>query len=144
MAASTSKSAQITNNESVPSVVSKTNEDGGRVRVRYFSQTTLAQDAGSTIRLCKLYKGERLLRGRISAPIMGAANATLSLGITGTTAKYMALTAIDAALAADFAHTQALGMGEELAANSELIATTAVGATLADKALIGYILYVKD
>lgn len=111
----------------------------GRVLRRYFSITTVAGDAGSTIRLTKIFAGERLMGGHIAGVIFGAAGATLALGITGSTAKFLAATAIDAALNADFAHTPALAFGELQAADGEIIGTTAGGALLDAKAVGGYI-----
>jgi len=111
----------------------------GRVLRRYFSITIVTSDLGATYRLCPIYKDERLMGGHIAGVIAGAAGATLALGITGTVAKFMAATAIDAALNADFAHTPALGFGELQAANGEIIGTTAGGASLDGKVLAGYI-----
>lgn len=110
-----------------------------RLERRYFSLTVVTSDLGATYRLVKIYAGERLMGGHIAGVIAGAASATLALGITGSTAKFLAATAIDAALNADFGHTPALGFGELQTADGEIIGTTAGGASLNNKILAGYI-----
>lgn len=111
----------------------------GRVLRRYFSLTTATSDLGATYRFVPIYKGERLMGGHIAGVIAGASSATLALGITGSTSKFLAATAIDSALNADFAHTPALGFGELQTADGEIIGTTAGGASLDGKVLAGYI-----
>jgi len=114
------------------------NSEGKPFR-RYFSITTLAGDATSVIRFVKIYKDERLMGGHIAAVICGAANATLALGITGSTSKFLAATAIDSALNADFNHTPALAFGELQTVDGEIIGTVGTAAALVNKVIAGYI-----
>jgi hypothetical protein len=111
----------------------------GRSYKRYFSITSVAGDATSVLRLAKLYAGERILHGWIAAEISGAATATLALGITGSTSKFLAATAIDAALAARFAHTPLLAMGELQTADGEIIATIGTAGLLAGHIIAGWV-----
>ena len=119
------KSAQLTNIESSPSVRNPAGDYDGRRRVAVFTVTNPAGFvATDTFRLGTLKKGWRLLGMRATAPAtFGAATATLALGVTGTTAKYMAATDIAAALSADANHTDALKHGTVLTADEELIGT---------------------
>lgn len=138
------KSDQLTNEESTPKVLNPARDKDARKRCMVYTFTSNLEAAGSTIRFGTLKKGWRLLGMRITAPICGGAGATLSLGVSGTVAKYLGATAIDAALSADANHTDALFHGEVLAADTEIIGTTAVGALLAAKAIVLVVNYTRD
>lgn len=122
------KSVQLTNIESSPAQQNPARDEDARVRSMVYVVTNPAGFvAGDTFRLGTLKKGWRLQGMRATAPAtFGAATALLSLGVSGTVAKYMAATDIAAALSADANHTDALKYGEVLAADTELIATTSV------------------
>jgi len=132
------KSVQLTNQESQPRVLNPARDVDARVRSAYFSFFPTAEAAGSTIRLGTIKKGWRIRPSRVVFPVIGAAGATISIGVTGTVAKYMAATAVDAVSAVGglyMAGTDALFAGEVVAADFELIATTAGGALLTSSTL---------
>jgi len=139
------KSDQLTKIEKSPAEQNPARDEDARSRVMVYTFTSAAEAAASTIRLGTLRKGWRLLGMRATAPAtFGAATATMSLGVSGTTAKYMALTDIAAALSADANHTAALFHGEVLAADTELIATTAVAALETGDVLTVAVRYSRD
>lgn len=140
----TLKSVQLTNIESVPAVQNPSRDEDARVRVKVFTWVATADVDPSTVRLGTLKKGYRLLGMRATAPIIGATGATLALGVSGTVAKYMAATAIDAALSADANHTAALGYGSVLTADEELIATLATADFTATGTLTVTVFYSRD
>ncbi len=141
----TVKSDQLTNIEAIPVVQNPSRDEDARLRVKVFTYTATTLAAGSTIRLGTLKKGYRLLGMRATAPAsFGVATATLSLGIAGSVAKYMAATDVDAILAADANHTLALGYGSVLTADEELIATLATEAVDTGGLLTVVVFYVRD
>jgi hypothetical protein len=140
----TLKSDQLTNIEAVPAVQNPSRDEDARLRVKVFTWTATADVDPSTIRLGVLKKGYRLLGMRVTAPIIGDTGATLSLGVAGTVAKYMAATAIDAALSADANHTAALFHGEVLTEDVELIATLATADFTATGVLTVVVRYSRD
>lgn len=119
------KSVTLTNEEASPKVLNSARDIDARSRVMAWTVTNPAGFAAAdTFRLGTLKKGWRLLGMRVTAPAtFSAATGTISIGVTGTVAKYMAATDSAAALSADGAHTDALFHGEVLAADTELIAT---------------------
>lgn len=119
------KSDQITNDESKPRVLNPARDIDARSRVAVYTVTNPAGFAAAdTFRLGTLKKDWRILGMRVTAPAtFSAATGTLSIGVSGTAAKYMPATDSAAALSADGAHTDALFHGEVLAADTELIAT---------------------
>jgi hypothetical protein len=142
------KSVQLTNAESTPVVQNPARDYDARVRMAYFSFFPTSEASGSTIRLGTLRAGWRIVKMEAAWPIIGATSATLSLGVSGTVAKYMAATALDAASAANkqAAETSALFKGEALAADTELIGTTAGAALLTSttNALQVFVYYTRD
>ena len=119
------KSTQLTNAESSPVVQNPARDEDARLRTMSWDVTNPAGFvATDTFRLGTLRKGWRLQGMRVTAPAtFSAATGTISIGVTGTTAKYMAATDSAAALSADGAHTAALFHGEVMAADTEIIAT---------------------
>lgn len=84
-------STQRTNDRAVPPVPLAP-VDKGKVKAVYFRYTAPASSmpaAGDTIELCKLPKGARVVESFLAWDAQ-ASGATLSLGISGTVAKYMA------------------------------------------------------
>ena len=146
----TVKSIQLANAESTPVVQNPARDSDARVRLAYYSFFPTAEASGSTIRLGTVRKGWRILPiSKVVWPVIGAASATLSLGVTGTVAKYMAATALDVVSAVGgvfFAGTDALFAGEVAAADYELIGTTAGGALLTSStlALQVFLFYTRD
>ena len=119
-------------------------EIGGRVRVAYFdipAITGLAQN--DTVNLTKLPIGARVIGGRLDHGAYGA-SVTLSIGYTGSTAKFLSAADISGAGQKDLANTLALNMGFKLTASLTIFATFA-GANPSDTAVLnGYLLYVVD
>ena len=120
------KSAQLTNTEASPSVTNPARDFDARKRVAIFTVADITGlVATDTIRYGTLRKGWRILSMQFycSANWL-AATATISLGITGTTAKYLSAGAVGAAaVQLDAAVTVALGRGLVLTADEELIGT---------------------
>lgn len=143
----THKSDQRTNLDSTPSKMVKANELGGRVRIAYFSFTVPVGNAAiaDIVELVSLRKGWRILGGHAAWDAMttGAGVATMELGVSGTVAKYLEATDVDAAGSSDFADTGARNFGEEIASDAMLIATVSVEAWAAAAVLTGYILYAE-
>ena len=120
------KSAQLTNIESTPPAQNPARDEDARSRVMVYIPATIAGlVATDTIRLGTLRKGWRLLGMSIVIPANWlAATATISLGVSGTAGKYLAAGAVGAAaVQLDAGNTAALGFGEVLAADTELVAT---------------------
>lgn len=142
------KSTQETKRTATPPKMLGTDELGGRVRVAFFAFTvpTATVAADETVDLFTLPKGARLLGGQIAAEAMstGGAAASIQIGVSGTPAKYLGTTSIDAAAISDFANTVALSYGELLSAETTIIATCKTEAWAATKILKGHVLYVLD
>ncbi len=142
------KSDQIANEKATPRVMVKPSERHGRRRVAYFSFTVPTGGAAvnDTVELAKVPAGARILDGRIAFEAMstGAGDAGIQLGDGTTAAKYLGTTSVDAAGTADFAHTVALGYGEELASELTLTATVMTEAWAAGQKLLGAIEYALD
>lgn len=120
------KSVQLTNIESSPAVRNPAADYDARKRVAVFVMPDITGlVATDTIRLGTLKKGWRLLGMQfICAANWGAATSTISLGVTGTTAKYLSAGAVGAAAVQLSGNdTVALIRGQVLAADEELIAT---------------------
>jgi len=135
----------------------KTLDLGGRVRVLDFSIQTSASVGvqNDTFVIGDLPAGARVLLGWLSFGAMGA-SATLSIGISGTVAKYLSALDVSALGTAFFANTLVLNMlsptsttqGSGVAGSNaavERVIGSFLGATWAtSKTLSGVILYVKD
>jgi hypothetical protein len=142
------KSVQQTKMTGVPQKALNTNELAGRVRVAYFSFTvpTATAAVNDTIDLTTLPKGARILRGHAAWEAMSSAGGTaqVQIGVSGTANKYLDTTSVDAAGSSAFADTVALNYGEELAAETTLVAKVLGEAWAADKKFVGHVLYVVD
>lgn len=142
------KSDQITQLDSVPRQHPKSNEIGGRIRAAFFSFTVPTGDVATTktIALTRIPKGARILKGHVAFEAMstGAGDASIQIGVSGTAAKYLGTTSVDTAGSASFAHTIALNQGEELSAETEILATVVTEAWAATKKLQGFVEYVVD
>lgn len=122
----TFKSAQLTNEESKPRVLNPARDIDARKRVAVFTVADITGlVANDTIRYGTLKKGWRILGMKfVCAANWLAATATISLGVSGTAAKYLSAGAVGAAATQlDAANTAALNYGEVLAADIELLGT---------------------
>ncbi len=148
MAAVNVKSDQVTNQDAVPVIPIKTNELEGRVRIAYFTYSSPAAsppEAASTIQLCKLPIGARLVRGHLAHDGIGGASGTVDIGYTGDVDRYADGVAMaNTAGAFDFIDTFAQNVGDALTVARTLLLTTAVATTTASKNLRGWVLYVVD
>ena len=147
----------------VPPVIARTQDFGGRVRVFTFSFGTGSAGftSGDTIILGDIPSNARVLHGQMDFGAMGA-SATCSIGISGATTRYANAISVAAAGQSLFANTNALNM---LSANyasgtnsstgasnnagvlsaKERILMTASGANwAASKIMAGWMIYVLD
>jgi hypothetical protein len=142
-------SDQIAALDAVPPVLPKAIERHGRLRLDYWSFTT---DAGGgpavndTVVVARLPQGARILGGRAAAEAMstGAGTAQASIGLAGDAQRYLEASSVDAATGLSFADTVARNFGDELAADTDVIATVSGEAWAAAKKFTGYILYAVD
>lgn len=136
------RSTQLVSSEADPSVQVPARDNDARKRVAVFiPQDITGLVATDTIRLGTLRKGWRLLGMKIVIPANWlAATSTISLGITGTVAKYLSAGVVGAAaVQLDANNTSALLFGTVLAADEELMATintAGAGTTPAGPAVI--------
>lgn len=148
MAAVNVKSDQVTNQDAVPVSPIKPNELIGRIRIGYFSYSSPAAsppEAGSTIQLCKLPAGARIIRGHFAHDGIGGASGTVDIGYTGAATRYANGVAVAATAGVfDFADTIAENVGDELTEAKILLLTTAVATMTASKNLRGWVMYVLD
>ena len=145
----TFKSDQIAALDAVPVVVPKANERHGRLRLHYWSFTTAAAGGpavNDTVVIARLPQGARILGGRAAFEAMstGAATAQVSIGLAADTARYLEASSVDGAGGLSFADTTARNFGDELAADTDVVATALGEAWAAAKAFNGYILYAVD
>ncbi len=148
MAAVNVKSDQVTNQDAVPVSPIKPNELEGRVRIAYFTYSSPAAsppEAASTIQLCKLPIGARIIRGHFAHDGIGGTSGTVDIGYTGDVDQY-ADAAVVAATASefDFADTVLENVGDALTEAKTLLLTTAVATMTASKNLRGWVMYVVD
>jgi hypothetical protein len=149
MSMTTFKSDQIAALDAVPPAVPKANERHGRLRLHYWSFTTASGGGpavNDTVIIARLPRGARLLGGRAAAEAMssGGGTAQVSLGLTGDAARYLEASSVDAAAGLSFADTVARNFGDELAADTDVIATALGEAWAGAKKFNGYILYAVD
>lgn len=118
---------------------------GGRVRVATGTLTYASQAAGSHSfdAPLKLPVGATVVGGVISTSVT-TGSATVALGITGTTAKYKAAAAVTATAAATIAIPDAAVLATALAAEEEIIVTTASASLPASGNLSVVLYYVTD
>jgi hypothetical protein len=90
-----------------------------------------------------LKKGSRILFGRLFREALGA-GVTLRVGIVGADAKWLASFDASAAGASELAATIALGAGEVLAADVQLIITVGGANPTLAREISGYIAYAKN
>lgn len=145
----TFKSDQIAALDAAPPVVPKANERHGRVRLHYWSFTTASGGGpavNDTVVVARLPQGARILGGRAAAEAMssGAGTAQVSLGVAGDAARYLETSSVDAAAGLSFADTVARNFGDELTADTDVVATALGEAWAGSKAFNGYILYAVD
>ena len=145
----TFKSDQIAALDAAPPVVPKANERHGRVRLHYWSFTTApggGPAVNDTIVVARLPQGTRILGGRLAAEAMSTAGGTaqVSLGVAGDAARYLEASSVDAAAGLSFADTVARNLGDELAADTDVIATALGEVWAASKKFNGYVLYAAD
>lgn len=142
------KSVQVTKLDATPPLRLTPAESHGRKRVATFDFTVPVGDAAiaDTIELCDLPAGAVILGGKIAFEAMttGGAAASIQIGITGTAAKYLGTTSVDAAGVSPFADTVALNYQEKLATKTRLIATVITEAWAAGQRLLGEVEYVAD
>jgi len=142
------KSDQIAGQDATPVVLPRANELHGRVRVAYWSFVTPAGGVAvaDTVTLVRLPRGARVLGGRFTAEAMssGAGDATMEIGTEAAPARYLEATSVDAAAAGDFADSIARAFGDQLAAETDVIATASVEAWAAARRLDGWIAYAVD
>jgi hypothetical protein len=143
------KGVELTNIEAVPSVQNPARDSDARSRKMIFTLPNVTGlVANDTIRLGTLRKGWRLLGMKFAnAANLLAATSTISLGISGTAAKYLSAGAVGAAavqLAAN--DTVALGYGSVLSADEELIATIGTAGAGSSPAAAAYVVveYTRD
>jgi len=120
------KSVQLANEESVPKVLNPAKDKDARKRVMvYTSPDITGLVATDTIRLGTLKKGSRLLGMQIKIIANWlAATSTISIGVSGTAAKYLSAGVVGAAAVSLTANdTIALFFGEVLAADTEIVVT---------------------
>lgn len=141
-------SDQITNERAVPRVLNSARDKGGRVRCANFDYTVPTGNiaTSSTVQLCKVPAGARLLGGFFAATAMSSdsGDASIQIGDGTTAAKYLGTTSVDSAAAASFGVTKALGYGEELTAELIVTATVVTEAWVAAGVISGHVLYVLD
>jgi hypothetical protein len=118
-------------------------EHTGKERIAWFdlNTTTTPVTTADTIVLTTIPANARITGGWVTWGAMGA-SATLAIGITGTTAKYMAATDVSAIGSSVFARTQALSFGQVTTAEVTVIGTPAGANFAAAKDLMGYVAYV--
>ncbi len=140
------KSAQVLNQDAVPSVPNKPDTDGV-VRRKYFSGTidaALDLAVGTVIELCDLPKGARLMGGvwGNDAAFSGA-GVTLNIGWSGTPAALASALDCSALNHTAIGNTVALNFGTVLTADKRLQAVTAVDVIVATGTYYGYVDYIK-
>ncbi len=133
-------------------------EVDGEVSFAYFSRSTttpasstLLDGTATTANILNgdviygpvLKKGSRILFGRLFREALGA-GVTLKVGIVGADAKWLASFDASAAGASELAATYALGAGEALTADSQLIVTVGGADPALAKVISGFIAYAKN
>lgn len=139
----TVKSDWITAIESTPPSQPQPGQVRGKVRCAFASITFAAAQIGDNARMLKLPKGAKIVPGGKLVTAALGASVTISVGITGTTAKYLALTACNTAdQSTDLKLQATMGVSGGLTAEEEIILTVA-GAAATGKADL-YVFYVQE
>jgi hypothetical protein len=122
------------------------NEYGGRSRKAFFSKTLASSGlaTGDTIALCRIPKGARIMGGSFCWDTAQGGTATLAIGITGTTGKYLVAAVTNATTNVAFANSIATNLGAVTTAEEAILATNAAAAWTASSILRGWIEYVVD
>ena len=140
-------SAQLTNTDAVPAVMTQPNERG-KLRCLYFNYIIPVGDLAiaKTLELVRLRKGARILGGHFSNTALSTGGGTAKAAIgDGTTAnKFKAATTVDAASSFDFATTPAENCGLALTQDTSIIATVDTEAWVAAGEIRGYVLFLGD
>ncbi len=142
-------SSGYTNDNATPPVKHMPNQGGGRVRYYYdtYVQGVADGNIGDVIHFKKLPGGARPLPGSkmFNSVGAGAGGATLAIGISGTAAKFLAATNIDALGSALMEAVHASGGTYETPAGEiEVIGTNAVAPIKAGQVITLHFLYVID
>ncbi len=141
------KSDQITNLDAVPKVKNAARDAYGRIRTVYFEKTLTSNLAiGEILELCEIPRGARIIGGHVAWEAMttGASAATGSIGITGTVAKYLEATDMDAAGSSGFADTIVRNYGAIVADLERLILTVSVEAFASGQKIAGHVKIAMD
>jgi len=153
-------SQEVASTVAVPPVKLSTQLNYGRVRTLWFKFLTGTDDGGAGFKNGDSFvgpfipPGAKIKKGRVAFEAMGA-SATLSIGITGATTKYLSGLDVSAAGASEFADTIARNMGVQVAGpagtipatdpGGERLIITAGGADFADaKVILGYVEVIVD
>lgn len=138
------KSDQRTNATAEPRVQNAPLDSHGRKRIMVWNFTTPAgMLVNDTVELGILPKGVRVITGVIHNGALGGSS-TVSIGITGATAKYASVIAVASAGQPQFAHTLALNALSKTT-TEELVFATDLGSNWASSiAFHGWIEYVQD
>ena len=116
-------------------------EWGGRVKVAYETYEASAVTAGSTISMCKIPKGARIMHGTVYFDDLGTTGGTLSVGDGTDADEYMTATAVGVeSSSANFDVFD--NLGEPLTADEYMILTTASKAMTGTIKMIVW--YVQD
>lgn len=122
--------------KSIPPDMLAPNSNNAKVRVSVDTYEANGEAAASVIHMFKIPKGARVLGGSLLTDDLSA-DATISVGISGTAAKYLAATVCTTAnQKTDFSLIDTLGV--ELTAEEEIILTTGVSAITGTIRLIMY------
>jgi len=142
------KSTQETKRTATPPKKLSANELGGRQRVAYFDYVTPAGGVAinDTIDLVTLPAGARIFGGAIAFEAMSSAAGTaqVQIGTAAAANKYLDTTSVDGAGSVLVANTVALAFGEELAADTTIVAKALGEAWAAAKRFTGWIEYALD
>lgn len=123
---STVYGVQSTKSKTVPPDMVSVNQWGGRVRCAQDQYEAAALEAGSTIYGPKIPKGAIIVGGQLLTDALGS-GVTIAVGISGSTAKYLAATTCNTAnLKTELGLIDSLGV--ELTAEEEILLTTAAAA----------------
>ncbi len=139
----TFNSNEWANRVAVPPVMNAAYVEGGRVRIQWFSWTTVSPAQNDLVNLCRVPAGSKILSGFVQFEAMGA-SATLDIGTSASATKYASAINVASIGTGSFANTAALNFGLVLTADEYIVAKMSGAAWTTAKAVNGYIMYVKD